>query len=395
MTIRRVCSVVISLVAVSVSSPRSGAQGPARVADPAAHRATPRVGQENVPEGEAEAIEELKKFQIAVMNFRAAGEKPTERGQHGKHHGFVVARFTVLKDIPDALKVGLFRKPRSYTAVLRFSNGAGSIDAMPDMHGMAIKLLGVEGEKLLEGEKDAQTQDFVLLDHPLFFASDVSSLLGFGKAGVALLKDKAVQEKLKDQPEQGRKELLEALAKKWPKETAIVASRLDRPPASSPLALEYFSTTPYKLGATAVKYGAKPERPFTPTQAKKEGKDYLREAMVEQLTSRRQPATFGFYVQRQGDPEAMPIEDPTVEWTSKWEKVATIEVGAQDFDFPARVVWGDALSYTPWHALKEHRPLGGINRARKVIYPASSELRHHNLGAPRKEPTEADIPKKK
>ena len=126
-----------------------------------------------------------------------------------------------------------------------------------------------------------------------------------------------------------------------------------------------------------------------------EGKDYLRAALVEQLTERKLPAAFGFYVQRQGNPEAMPIEDPTVKWMSAWEEVATIEIDAQDFNFCEREEWGNALSYTPWHALKEHRPLGGINRARKVIYPASSELRHQNLGAPQKEPTEADIPIKK
>ena len=61
----------------------------------------------------------------------------------------------------------------------------------------------------------------------------------------------------------------------------------------------------------------------------------------------------------------MPIEDPTVEWKSAWERVATIEIDAQDFDFPERWEWGNKLSFSPWHALDEHRPLGGINRARK------------------------------
>ena len=89
----------------------------------------------------------------------------------------------------------------------------------------------------------------------------------------------------------------------------------------------------------------------------------------------------------------MPIEDPTVLWKSAWERVATIEIDAQDFDFPARWEWGNKLSFSPWHALDEHRPLGGINRARKIVYPASFDLRLQNLNAP-KEPTEADIPMK-
>jgi hypothetical protein len=90
----------------------------------------------------------------------------------------------------------------------------------------------------------------------------------------------------------------------------------------------------------------------------------------------------------------MPIEDPTVEWNSAWERLATIEIDAQDFDFPARWEWGNKLSFSPWHALEEHRPLGGINRARKIVYPASHDLRFQHLNAP-KEPTEAEIPMKK
>jgi hypothetical protein len=162
----------------------------------------------------------------------------------------------------------------------------------------------------------------------------------------------------------------------------------------SPLETDYFSTTPYKLGATAVKYGAKPEHLL----------NYLREVLVEQLkspkrpgspsTSRHPAAKFGFYVQRQTDPVAMPIEDPTVEWKSAWEKVATIEIDAQEFDFPERWEWGNRLSFSPWHALDEHRPLGGINRARRLVYPASSDLRHQNLNA-LEEPTAAEIPMKK
>ena len=36
-------------------------------------------------------------------------------------------------------------------------------------------------------------------------------------------------------------------------------------------------------------------------------------------TTRQPAARFGFYIQRQTDPVAMPIEDPTVEWKSVWE----------------------------------------------------------------------------
>ena len=34
----------------------------------------------------------------------------------------------------------------------------------------------------------------------------------------------------------------------------------------------------------------------------------------------------------------------------------------------------------PWNTLPEHRPLGGINRARKLVYEDSSALRHKTTG---------------
>ena len=44
------------------------------------------------------------------------------------------------------------------------------------------------------------------------------------------------------------------------------------------------------------------------------------------------------------------------------------------------------LSFTPWHTLLEHRPIGGIQRARKEIYQTISKVRHELNQQPRKEP---------
>jgi mono/diheme cytochrome c family protein len=344
-----------------------------------------RVRVEDVPAGEDSDIQELTKLQLEQMNLEAELKhaKPVERGQHPKHHGFVVARFTVPADVPEELRVGLFREPKTYTAVIRFSNTGEHDDRVIDNHGMAIKVLGVKQTGSTQKQQGAEThtQDFILLDHPQFFTPNVASLLAFSRKKKSLVLEKGLK----------GNDILKALNESFPKEVGLLVGRKKH--IGSPLGEEYFSTTPYKLGETAVKYSAKPEQ----------SKDYLREVMVEQLRPREQPASpsatrlptarFGFYVQRQSDPSTMPIEDPTVEWKSAWDRVATIEIDAQDFDFPARWDWGNKLSFSPWHALDEHRPLGGINRARKIVYPASFNLRFQNLNAP-KEATEADIPMK-
>ena len=36
---------------------------------------------------------------------------------------------------------------------------------------------------------------------------------------------------------------------------------------------------------------------------------------------------------------------------------------------------GNALLWNPWNAPTEHRPLGSIMRARRVVYPASAAHR--------------------
>jgi Cytochrome C oxidase, cbb3-type, subunit III len=336
------------------------------------------LGMENVPPGEASDILKLKELQLELMKFDAliGNVKPVERGQHPKHHGFVVARFTVDGNIADELRVGLFREPKTYRAVIRFSNTKERDDTMRDNHGMAIKVFAVSPPK---GGAKPQNQDFVLLDHPQFFTPNVASLLAFSQKSKSLVLDKHLTGKA----------LLEGLKPSFPNEVGLLEGRKKH--IHSPLDAEYFSTTPYKFGATAVKYSAKPEH--------SQSKDYLREVLVERLRPREQSAsaaanrspaaTFGFYVQRQSDPSAMPIEDPTVEWKSDWERVATIEVDAEEFDLPKRWEWGNKLSFSPWHALGEHRPLGGINRARKDVYPASFDLRTHSLVE------EADIPMKK
>ena len=73
-------------------------------------------------------------------------------------------------------------------------------------------------------------------------------------------------------------------------------------------------------------------------------------------------ARFDFLVQLQTDPVAMPVEDPTVVWdetASPYQKAATIRIPSQSFESMEQMQFCENLSFTPWHALCEHRPLGG------------------------------------
>ena len=86
----------------------------------------------------------------------------------------------------------------------------------------------------------------------------------------------------------------------------------------------------------------------------------------------------------------MPVEDPRIRWepsVSPWRKVATLRIPTQRFDSPAQLQFAEDLSYSPWHSVPEHQPLGGVNRCRRIIYQAISEFRHEANGRRAFEPT--------
>jgi hypothetical protein len=58
----------------------------------------------------------------------------------------------------------------------------------------------------------------------------------------------------------------------------------------------------------------------------------------------------------------------------------------QIFDTVEQNAFCENLSFTPWHALPEHKPLGVTNRLRKIIYQHISGLRHQMNGTTPQEP---------
>ena len=40
------------------------------------------------------------------------------------------------------------------------------------------------------------------------------------------------------------------------------------------------------------------------------------------------------------------------------------------------MAFAEKIAFNPWSALQEHQPLGGMNRARKLIYTELAKLRH-------------------
>lgn len=316
------------------------------------------IGKEYPPPGEDAVTQKLRDLHLKIQSVQSPGH----RGEHPKQHGGVWARFAVATDIPSALRVGIFEHPGAYTALVRYSNGRTFDDRLPDVHGMAIKVF-IPSE--VPGAAAPFQQDFILADHPIFFARNVQHIFDFLAATSA--GTPASQLAMTTHP-------------KLAGFTSIAKS--------SPLNLTYWSQTPYKLGEGAVKYLAYPSaEQQTPAIELSQSPDALKEAMIEQLTFRKIGAQFDFCVNQQSDATAMPIEDPTVEWMSPPCKLATVSIYPQKFDSSAQMSFVENLTWNPWNSMPPHSPLGGINRARQSLYLDSQQLRHKTNGVQPDPPT--------
>jgi hypothetical protein len=55
--------------------------------------------------------------------------------------------------------------------------------------------------------------------------------------------------------------------------------------------------------------------------------------------------------------------------------VARIRIPPQTIASPEQVAACERLTFNPWHATADHRPLGNYNRARKTIYQTLAAFR--------------------
>jgi hypothetical protein len=208
-----------------------------------------------------------------------------------KMHGLLRAEFTVSDGLPPDLRVGLFAQPRTYKAWVRYSNSASATepDRKGDIRGMAIKLMGVPGRKVLDSHADADTHDFLTvtaLNFPARTAGEIDALVAAVVQGPLWVKLGF---------------LLTHPRSAWVLLTTMVRH-------ANMLQNLYCSVVPYRFGTHAVKYIVRPHGARRTPCPSRPTPDYLRERLVRQLA--RGDAVFDFCVQFQRDEACMPIDDP-------------------------------------------------------------------------------------
>ncbi|GAX40349.1 hypothetical protein NIES4075_13130 [Tolypothrix sp. NIES-4075] len=309
-----------------------------------------------------------------------------------------------------SLKQGLFAKPKQYPVWLRFASGAFSVknDYEGDTRSMAIKVIGVEGERLPQSH-ELKTQDIIVHNTELFFIRTIKDFHSFFtaiyRAGLFPLFKLLVLLWLKLHPYESN--LLQTSFKRFPK---------------SLLTERYWSASAYSLGLkpdfdpsqpgrvpveypVVIKFGFTPvssqpphqqlpleSRPESELQrAKEEGKEdnYYREDIIQALAKPDAEYCWDFQIQFQTSPE-MSIDDTTIPWNEEdapFFTVGRLTVKHQKVDSPLENDFGENLSFSPANGLAVHRPVGAINRLRSIVYPIVADNRHEKRGVKYQEPT--------
>ncbi|GJD49826.1 hypothetical protein OPKNFCMD_2560 [Methylobacterium crusticola] len=315
------------------------------------------------------------------------------RASHAKSSGLLKGTLTVLDGLPEPLAQGLFAGSGTYPVLVRLAQGPGEIlsDRVSTHRGMAIKVLGVAGEKL-PGHEGHATQDFVLATGPVFPNPDAASFL---RSMRGLEAGTSAPEGVKAAVA-GAARLAGSAVRAVTGKDSPLLDFLGHPPFH-PLAESYHSQAALRYGAYVAKVAAFPVSPAQRALAGREidageDPDAFRHAVVAYC--REHAAEFELRVQLCTDLARMPVEDASVEWpeaVSPYRTVARIVLPVQDAYGPARQAYmDDVLSFRPAHSLAAFRPLGSLMRARLEAYGALSGVRHTRNAAPAREPRTLD-----
>jgi len=312
------------------------------------------------------------------------------RGVHAKSHGILEGYLEVDADLPSDLAQGMFAKPARYPVVVRFSTIPGDIldDSVSVPRGMAVKIIGVEGERLEGSERDV-TQDFVMINGPAFGAPTPKKFLS-----VLRLLSKTTDKF------EWLKKILSAVMRQVQQvivavtgHPSVTVATLGGQPETHILGETFYSQAPLRFGDFIAKIAVAPISPelMALIQAPLNVNGVpngLREAVIDFF--KKNGGVWEVRAQLCTDLQLMPIENASVVWpeeASRYRPIARMTVKPQVAWSEARSsAVDDGMSFSPWHGLATHRPLGGIMRVRKAVYEEAKKFRAEKNGRVIQEP---------
>jgi hypothetical protein len=301
--------------------------------------------------------------QFSEMQKRKSAKYGNGRGLHRKQILGTPAKFEVLGNLPEYAQAGLFAKAGEYEALVRLSNGGSAVasDKTPDIRGFSIKVIGVNGASALGGETTAQ--DFLLINREVFGmrgSAEFTALVNAAEGGPSGLLKHFIRTEGFFAGFRKIKELQGSMQK----------------PFHGFAAHTFFSSAPIACGKYALRVRLVPD-------ASNGAPSVVSDDWAADILSRLEKSslTYSLQVQFFVNEKQTPIEDGSVNWE---ESVAPYVTVAR-LTIPRLSDWAserDAIQqrteqgiFDPWCALDEHRPLGDIMRARKVVYYESQKNR--------------------
>ena len=344
-------------------------------------------------------FDELSRTMQHITRTMASRYRHAYRPVHAKSHGVLVGEMEVSAGLPETLAQGLFAKAATYPVILRFSTNPGDLlaDNVSSPRGLAVKVLNVPGERVAN-DVEGTSQDFVCINANAFGAPDAA---GFLKQIKLFDKNLETSEGVKHAVSVAARTTNAAL-----KAVHLESATLEGIGAASTHILgESFSTVaPLRFGSYVAKIGFSPGsenlKKLTGESVDLSEAYNALEEMIKKFF-RHEKAVWEVKAQLALDdteePEKdrkFPIEKADVTWPeekSPWQVVARITVRPQDTYSDARQTFVDErLSFTPWHALAAHQPLGGIMRSRLKAYEEAAKYRAQRNERPRTDPRSID-----
>jgi hypothetical protein len=317
--------------------------------------------QEQVSADEAERFAGYgRKF--AGLQARKNKEFGAGRALHRKQLSAAQGQLQVLADVPIYAQYGLFAAPASHEVRVRLSNGGmdRAPDRTPDVRGFALSVSGMQGDSAL-GHGPATHQDFTLINQPAFAFAKSEEFVAFVLAA-----------------SNGKGALLKFLIGRYgliagTRRLLKLAQNLGRPFGG--FATETLhSAVPMACGPYAVRVR------LVPASGNGHAVKGAEADWGADFAARLARHTLKWDLQLQPFvSEALtPLEDASVDWPSPYSTVARLTLPRQDATSAAgqellRQV--EAAVFDPWQALAAHRPLGDVQRARKLVYFESQKGR--------------------
>ncbi len=313
------------------------------------------------------ATDESQRFtgyaqQFAAVQVRKSKKFGTGRALHRKQLTAAQGHLEVLGDVPEFARHGLFAGKATYDVWVRLSNGGldRAPDRTPDVRGFAIRVWGVKGDSAL-GNGPAKSQDFTLINQEVFAFPKSDEFVAFVVAAAS-----------------GNGALLKFLLRRYgllggPARLLKMLKNVGKPFggfATEPM----FSAAPMACGPFAVRVRLVPSAAngvATPGANSDWGADFA-------VRLARQALQWDLQLQPFVSEALTPIEDASVNWNSSYTTVARLTLPLQDSASrkgQALAAQVEASVFDPWQALAAHRPLGDVQRARKVVYFESQKGR--------------------